>query len=29
MTYLSPLLLSSTEIPSDVQPAKARLLSIP
>lgn len=29
LTYLAPLLLSSTEIPSDVQPAKARLLSIP
>ncbi|ORX35635.1 RNA polymerase II transcription factor [Kockovaella imperatae] len=29
VTYLSPLLLSSAEIPSDVQPAKARLLSIP
>lgn len=29
LTYLAPLLLSSPDIPSDLQPAKARLLSIP
>lgn len=28
-TYIAPLLLSSTEIPTDVQPSRARLLSIP
>jgi actin-related protein 9 len=29
MTFLSPFLLSSTDLPSDVQPARVRLLSIP
>jgi actin-related protein 9 len=29
LTYLSPFLLSSAEGASDLQPAKARLLSIP
>jgi hypothetical protein len=29
MTYLSPLLVSSNEIPTEVQPSRVRLLSIP
>ena len=29
MTYLAPFLLSSPDLPSDTQPAKVRLLSIP
>lgn len=29
LTYLAPYLLSSSDLPSDFQPAKARLLSIP
>lgn len=29
LTHLAPFLLSSVDLPSDVQPARARLLSIP
>jgi hypothetical protein len=29
MTYLSPFLLTSAELPSDSQPLRVRLLSIP
>lgn len=29
MTYLSPFLVSSSEIVTDVQPSKVRLLTIP